>query len=62
MPSLFNLDIDLQRHLFPSPHRCTIEGNIGADDICRELGRDPNLVRNNFQAFVRKIKAKFPDL
>ncbi len=31
-------------------------------DICRELGRDPNLVRNNFQAFVRKIKAKFPDL
>ena len=31
-------------------------------DICRELGRDPNLVRNNFQAFRRKVKVKFPDL
>ena len=30
-------------------------------DICRSLGRDPNVVRNNFQAFRRKVKAKFTD-
>jgi hypothetical protein len=30
-------------------------------EICRSLGRDPNVVRNNFQAFRRKVKAKFTD-
>jgi hypothetical protein len=31
-------------------------------EICRSLGRDPNVVRKNFQAFRRKVKAGFPDL
>ncbi len=29
--------------------------------ICRESGLDPNLVRNNFQAFRRKARAKLTD-
>lgn len=30
-------------------------------DVCRDLGLDPNLVRNNFQAFRRKAQAKLTD-
>jgi hypothetical protein len=28
-------------------------------DTCRQYGRDPNVVRNNFQALKRSLKAKF---
>ncbi len=30
-------------------------------DVCRESGLDPNLIRNNFQAFRRKAQAKLTD-
>jgi hypothetical protein len=37
-------------------HDCTVA------ETCRRLGKDPNLVRNNFQAFRRLIKKDMPDL
>lgn len=37
----------------------SLESGKPLADICRELGKDPNLIRNNFQALKSSVRKKF---